>query len=282
MRKITCIPLLALLACEGSGPGETVHHQGPQSPLCSGTDVPIYKNRFTAQYGASGVATAPEAAAGVISSDAPAGGTAGPVATSAPATSASGAPAASPPAPASTGAGGAGTAADGGTGDGTYTAMTVTCGAAPCVPGEVAVEVPPTVSGGSGAAAGGIGIAGPVAATAGASAPAAAAPASTPSTPSAPPTNLVCASPPPSCPEGQSPQFTGKQTWECTDCALVVTYGGIYGNYRRCVDMPHLTCPDGEVPTWVYEDEQWECKTKCDNGQYDQHTIQGVMVCVPC
>jgi hypothetical protein len=277
MRKIIGIPLLALLACQGGGPSETTRQQ---ASLCSGTDVPIYKNRFAAQYGSSGVATAPEAAAGVISSDAPAGGTAGPVATTpgAPAVTASSAPAAPEPT-------GTGTATDAGTADGRYTAMIVTCGAAPCSTDQVAVEAPPTVGAGPGTATTGIGVAGPSApaaapttsaAAAGTTAPSAAAPASTP------PTNLICTSPPPPCPEGQSPQFTSKQMWECTDCSLVVTYGGIYGNYRRCVNMPHLTCPDSEVPTWVYEDEQWECKTKCDNGQYDQHTIQGVMVCVPC
>ena len=73
-----------------------------------------------------------------------------------------------------------------------------------------------------------------------------------------------------------------KHTWECTDCALVVTYGFLYGNYRRCVNEPHVNCPEGQVPTWVVEDEQWECKRTCDNGQYDRHAIQGQTVCVPC
>ena len=110
-------------------------------------------------------------------------------------------------------------------------------------------------------------------------APTSSAPAADPSAPTA---KLFCTDPPPSCPQGQSPQFTSKKTWECTDCGLVVTYGGIYGNYRRCVNKPHLNCPAGNVPTWVFEDEQWECKTKCDNGQYDQHTVEGTLVCVPC
>jgi hypothetical protein len=269
MRKLIGIPFLALLACQASGPNDTTSQQ---APLCSGTDVPIYTNRFAVQYGGSGVATAPEAAAGVVSSDAPAGGIAG---TPAPTTGG----------PTTTGTG---TAADAGTGDGTYTAMTMTCGVAPCAPGQVAAEAPPAVTAGTGTATGGIATAGPTAAapptrtaTTDVAAPSTSAPVAGAAA-STPPPNLVCAPPPPACPEGQSPQFTGKHTWECTDCSLVVTYGGLYGNYRRCVNMPHLTCPDGAVPTWVYEDEQWECKTKCDNGQYDQHTVQGVMVCVPC
>jgi hypothetical protein len=63
---------------------------------------------------------------------------------------------------------------------------------------------------------------------------------------------------------------------------MVVTYGGIYGNYRRCVSTPTLTCPGGEVPTYSYELENWECKPTCDNGMYDRHTINGQLVCVPC
>jgi hypothetical protein len=153
--------------------------------------------------------------------------------------------------------------------DPSLTAMTVQCGQAACAPGQVAVLLPPKATpggGGLGAAAGGSD------STSGG-----------PAT-GAPPTAamVVCAEPPPVCPTGQSPQYTIKQTWECTDCSLVVTYGGIYGNYRRCVGVPHLTCSNGEVPTWVFEDDQWECKPPCDNGQYDRHTIAGVMVCVPC
>src|SRR5439155_12223855 len=100
-------------------------------------------------------------------------------------------------------------------------------------------------------------------------------------TPPAGPT-LICAPTPPECPAGLSPQFTLRKTWECTDCSLVVTYGGIFGNYRRCVNKPQVTCTGEEVPTWSFGDEQWQCKTKCDNGLYDQHTIEGVLVCVPC
>jgi hypothetical protein len=93
---------------------------------------------------------------------------------------------------------------------------------------------------------------------------------------------IVCASPPPFCGPGLSPQYTDKGGWECTDCALVVTYGGIYGNTRLCTSLPDLMCPEGETPTWVFEDDSWECQPTCDNGQYDQHVIGGEMVCVPC
>ncbi len=153
-------------------------------------------------------------------------------------------------------------------------AMTVTCGQANCAPGQVAVDIAPDPS-----ASTGDGIAG--------------APLSEgkPSTGTDTPggdgttqasATILCTAPPPVCAKGLSPQFTGKQTWECTDCSLVVTYGGQYGNVRRCASAPTIVCPDGQVPTWVYEDEQWECKPTCDNGQYDQHTIGGQLVCVPC
>ena len=151
-----------------------------------------------------------------------------------------------------------------------FTAMSESCGAVPtCVPGQVAVEELPRASSGG---AGGFG--------AGIDAPAEPAPAPPP----APTTTvkLVCAEPPPTCPKGQTPQFTSKRVWECTDCGLVVTFGGIFGNYRRCVDKPTITCGTGEVPTFGLEDETWQCKPTCDNGMYDQHTVDGVMVCVPC
>jgi hypothetical protein len=153
--------------------------------------------------------------------------------------------------------------------DPSTTAMVQSCGSAPCAPGQVAVELPPMV-GSPGTGAGGAPSAGAADSTAAASAPV---PADG---------TIVCTDPPPPCPQGQSPQYTSKGTWECTDCSLVVTYGGIYGNYRRCVSLPHLDCPQGQTPTWVFEDDQWECKPTCDNGQYDQHTIGGQLVCVPC
>jgi hypothetical protein len=149
------------------------------------------------------------------------------------------------------------------------TAMVAECGTTTCAPYEVQVEIPPPASGGvgTGAAAGGVDD-GPTP------------PPADPPTPPAPTTK--CAPPPPSCQAGFSPQYTSHDTWECTDCAMVVTYGGIYGNYRRCVSTPTVNCPTGQVPTYSYELETWDCKPTCDNGMYDQHTINGVLVCVPC
>jgi hypothetical protein len=148
-------------------------------------------------------------------------------------------------------------------------AMTVSCGVTSCGSGQVAVNIPAPVSPGSGPS--GAGGADPSPGPSGAGS------GSTP-----PQTTQVCVEPPPSCPTGQSPQFTLDQTWECTTCALVVTYGETYGNFRRCVSMPTLECATGQVPTWVYENEDWECQPTCNNGQYDQRTIAGEMVCVPC
>jgi hypothetical protein len=235
MRAAAVLPLLGLIACSGSQVAKN-----EQAIACDGTDIPIYSNRFVPQAGASGVATGGEAASGTISSDNP---------------SSSGAPVQP-------------------TDGSPLTAMTVTCGAASCAPGQVAIEAPPMVApgGGVGATGGAPSASGAAGDSAGPSAPPQLMPAGT----------LLCADPPPTCPPGQSPQFTAKQTWECTDCSLVVTYGGAYGNYRRCVNAPTIDCPMGQVPTWVFEDEKWECKDTCDNGQYDQHKINGMLVCVPC
>ncbi len=45
---------------------------------------------------------------------------------------------------------------------------------------------------------------------------------------------------------------------------------------------PTVVCPQGQTPTWSYDKEDWECDPTCDNGMYDQHTIDGQLVCVPC
>jgi hypothetical protein len=301
MRRTLPISCLVLLACGGTQPDSPTRHTGQQNLVCSGSDVPIYRNRFAPQSGASGVATAPEAAAGIISSDA-----ASAVGVGAPSFVAGGdsaartdAPVVIGPTPPLTSASAPDAAGPGSSGGATgatmttgsaapITAMDTTCGRAACVPGQVAVEIPPAA-------------AGPGAVTSGAPAVRVAAEAPRPSSPAAAESTtgvttsaltapapaasastFFCTTSPPICPEGQSPQFTSKRTWECTDCSLVVTYGGAYGNYRRCVNMPHLVCPAGEVPTWVFEKEQWECDVKCDNGLYDQHTVEGLLVCVPC
>jgi hypothetical protein len=256
MRAWLALPLVGLAACGGP----KLSHNG-EYITCDSGQTPIYSNRFVAAPGGSGVATGADALQGKTNSDGTSGGGgAGAI------DSIGGSPSPSPtPSTPST------------TSPDDLTAMTLSCGQTDCATGQVGVEAPPMVapSGGpsTGAPTTGLGAAGT---------------ADTTATPTpAPPTimpkgTILCTVPPPPCPTGQSPQFTSKQTWECTDCALVVTYGGIYGNYRRCVNEPHVVCAPGEVPTWVFEDEQWECKTKCDNGQYDQHTIQGTLVCVPC
>ncbi len=247
MRPLITLTLLSLAGCGGDG-GARSHSE----PLdCSDGQVPIYSSRFTPAAGASGVATPADAEAGKTSSD-----------------------------PAATGE-----AASATTGSSDTTAMTVTCGKANCPSGKVAVDVPPMEPSGSGSG----GLSGTPSTSEGKASPSG---TPTPPSDSSPPSSgtptpspadmIVCTDPPPVCPTGQSPQFTVKNTWECTDCALVVTYGGTYGNYRRCVDAPHLNCPDGQVPTWVFEDEQWECKPECDNGAYDQHMIGDTLVCVPC
>ncbi|HEY3816472.1 MAG TPA: hypothetical protein VGL81_04840 [Polyangiaceae bacterium] len=94
---------------------------------------------------------------------------------------------------------------------------------------------------------------------------------------------VQCVDAPPSCSAGQSPQYVySSATWQCTDCSVVITYGGSYGNYTRCVSAPTVSCPSGQVPTWIVDEEQWECQDTCDDGQYDQHEINGATICVPC
>jgi hypothetical protein len=224
MKAIRLISISLLAAACGR------HLEQDSSALdCSSGQTPIFSDRFSPQAGASGVANATDAEAGMTASPADAQPTS--------------------------------------TGD-QPSAMTVSCGSTSCGKGQVAVNIPAPAGPGSG----------PIGT--GADPPIDGAPSGGGSTP--PQATQVCAAPPPNCPTGQSPQFTLKQTWECTDCALVVTYGGTYGNYRRCVSTPTLQCSTGEVPTWVYENEDWECQPTCDNGQYDQRTIAGMMVCVPC
>lgn len=119
-----------------------------------------------------------------------------------------------------------------------------------------------------------------------------------------------CVEPPPECEEGtyatwQEPgegpngfdgRFEGEDEpdqageadeahWECEPpCELIIHYGGIYGSKTVCAgEPPTEECPNaGEVPTWVYETEDWECLPMCDNGMYDQIWLDGAVVCVPC
>ena len=113
MRKLIGIPFLTLLACQSGGTTDTTTTQ-QQALVCSDGNVPIYSNTFVPQSGGSGVATAPEAAAGIISSDATGSGSGG-IATAGPALAptTAGAPAttappvaAPPPSPTPVGVGG--------------------------------------------------------------------------------------------------------------------------------------------------------------------------------
>ncbi len=212
------VGLTVVLLCTGCGMGiaPPATKKATQEITCDQGQVPVYKNRFQPVSGASGVAAGADAYNGQVSADRPD----------------------APPVPVDT------TPAD----DGGLSAMTVTCGEAACPDGQVAVEDParaPTYGTGAGGISGGGDFAGD---------PAGGAPAPSPDTPPAPPATppaaTVCAPPPPDCAPGQSPQFTVQKTWECTDCSLVVTYGGVYGNYRRCVNAPTVVCGEGEVPTW--------------------------------
>jgi hypothetical protein len=102
---------------------------------------------------------------------------------------------------------------------------------------------------------------------------------------------VTCIEPPPTCPQGQSPSYAPSGKWHCmplcnsNDSSMVViTYGGSYDNARVCVGAPPTAaCPtQGQVWTWDYENEEWVCADECDNGDYDQHVYDGQTVCVPC
>ncbi len=95
--------------------------------------------------------------------------------------------------------------------------------------------------------------------------------------------SVQCVDAPVACADGQSPQFIySSSTWQCTACDVVVTYGATYGNYSRCASAPTIQCQSGQVPTFSADTEQWECDATCDNGDYDQHAVDGSTVCVPC
>ena len=94
---------------------------------------------------------------------------------------------------------------------------------------------------------------------------------------------IVCVPPPSECPDGLSPTYVSAGTWRCDPpCDLIIHYGSIYGGERRCAGIPTVSCPSGQVPTFVYEMETWECRPTCDNGLYDRIYVEGGLVCVPC
>lgn len=92
----------------------------------------------------------------------------------------------------------------------------------------------------------------------------------------------ICVPPPSACPPGTHPNYVGS-SWRCDGpCDLVIHYGSIYGGQNVCAPTPRISCPGGQVPTFVYETQRWECRTTCDNGLYDQIRLDGQLVCVPC
>lgn len=150
-------------------------------------------------------------------------------------------------------------------------------GSATSLSGATAVD-PPAAPSGSGAASG-IAIPDPPASTSGSGA----------STSDA--SDVICTAPPPSCPSGEAPSYAPAGFWHCMPLCdpnnadlVVISYGGIYGNGGVCAGPPpQEACPtEGQVWTWDFLNEAWECEAECDNGQYDQHTFGNQTVCVPC
>ncbi len=95
--------------------------------------------------------------------------------------------------------------------------------------------------------------------------------------------DAICVPPPPECPAGTNPNYVASGTWRCDGpCDLVIHYGSIYGGQTVCAPRPRLSCPSGQVPTFVYETQTWQCRPTCDNGLYDQIRLDGAIVCVPC
>jgi hypothetical protein len=237
MRAALFITLLGLGACTSHNASQTT-----DALTCAANQTAVYTNRFTVGGGASGVATPPDAAAGVANT---------------------------------------GRSAQPATNDPSTTAMTATCGPAICPSGQVAVSTSEPTDDGGGVA--GTATSEPsegVSPTASSGAASSTGSSTASSTAQTAPT-VVCVPPPPACEAGLSPQYSNG-SWQCTDCALVVTYGSEYGNSSRCVSAPTDKCHGGDVPTWSYDDDKWECQPECDNGSYDQHEIAGQTVCVPC
>lgn len=92
----------------------------------------------------------------------------------------------------------------------------------------------------------------------------------------------LCVPPPSACPANTYPSYVNGE-WRCeAPCEVIVQYGYIYGFERRCAPRPPGPCPEGQVQTFVEGQEQWECRTTCNNGQYDRVVLDGQLVCVPC
>ncbi|HEY8073305.1 MAG TPA: hypothetical protein VIF62_04335 [Labilithrix sp.] len=102
---------------------------------------------------------------------------------------------------------------------------------------------------------------------------------------------IKCIDAPPTCPAGQSPSYAPSGKWHCMPLCdpnnpnmVVISYGGQFGATRICAPAPpQQACGNpGDVWTWDFNDEVWVCRSKCDNGMYDQHQWNGQTVCVPC
>jgi len=94
---------------------------------------------------------------------------------------------------------------------------------------------------------------------------------------------LVCVPPPPECPAGTFANYVASGAWRCDPpCDYLIHYGSIYGGRNVCAGRPMLSCSSGQVPTFVYETQVWQCRATCDNSLYDRIMIDGLLVCVPC
>ncbi len=94
---------------------------------------------------------------------------------------------------------------------------------------------------------------------------------------------LACVPPPSDCPPGQHPTYQGRG-WRCDPpCDKLVQYGHLFDYEQSCAPPPPATpCPSGQVQTFVYETQRWECRRTCNNGLYDRRRVDGINVCIPC
>jgi hypothetical protein len=184
-----------------------------------------------------------------------------------------------------------------------YASTAASCVPAVCPAGQVAVPKEHPTGNASGGTAGAVSP--PAGAAGGSDSATAGTPSSGVSTPTPTPTTdpgatppttvtaseVICTAPPPACEAGEAPSFAPAGFWHCMPVCdannaelVVISYGGIYGNGGICAGPPpQSACPTaGQVWTWNFLDEAWECEVECNNGQYDQHTFGNQTVCVPC
>lgn len=94
---------------------------------------------------------------------------------------------------------------------------------------------------------------------------------------------VVCApAPSVTCGKGEQLDYDQSRGWQCVDCALVVQFGHLFDFERVCASDVRLNCWEGTTPTFVETRRRWECRPRCDNGEYDLVTIEGRLVCIPC